>query len=209
MIKAIIFDLDGVLVDATEWHYLAMNDALRLFGYTITLEEHQNFYNGLPTRKKLEHLTLEKGLSPSLHDLIYTIKQKYTRQVIDLMCHEDFQKVYMLKKLKQMDYRLAICSNAVRSTVQTMLTRAGLSKFCELVLSNEDIEFAKPNPQIYLKAFEKLGLQPRECLIVEDSEHGKRSAYDSGGVVLEVTGYQEVNFDLIYKFLRKTEEAHQ
>jgi beta-phosphoglucomutase-like phosphatase (HAD superfamily) len=59
-IKAIIFDLDGVLVDATEWHYEALNRALGLFGYTIARYEHLTTYNGLPTRKKLEMLRREK-----------------------------------------------------------------------------------------------------------------------------------------------------
>ncbi len=75
MIKAIIFDLDGVLIDATQWHFEALNKALHLFGYTITEEEHKNFYNGLPTRKKLEHLSKEKGLPLSLHAFINSMKQ--------------------------------------------------------------------------------------------------------------------------------------
>ena len=49
MIKAVIFDLDGVLIDATEWHYEALNDALKLFGFEISREDHTGFYNVLPT----------------------------------------------------------------------------------------------------------------------------------------------------------------
>ena len=98
MFKAVIFDLDGVLIDATHWHYEALNKALRLFGYTITEEEHKDFYNGLPTRKKLEHLSRDKGMPVSLHALINLMKQKYTQELIERDCTPDFQKLYMLKK---------------------------------------------------------------------------------------------------------------
>lgn len=207
MIKAIIFDLDGVLVDATEWHYLALNKALQLFGYTITRKEHENFYNGLPTRKKLEHLSKEKGLPISLHSVINKMKQKYTQEMIETHCIPDFQKVYLLKKLKERGYRLVVCSNAILQTVEIMLKKADIFQYFDFVLSNEDVEKPKPDPQIYQKAFKMLGLKPNECIIIEDAEHGKRAAYASGAHVLEVSGYKDVNFELIKNFLKKLQEA--
>lgn len=60
MIKAVLFDMDGVLIDAREWHYDALNQALALFGFGITRQEHENYYDGLPTRVKLQRLTEEK-----------------------------------------------------------------------------------------------------------------------------------------------------
>lgn len=60
MIKAVLFDMDGVLIDAREWHYDALNQALALFGFAITRQEHENYYDGLPTRVKLQRLTEEK-----------------------------------------------------------------------------------------------------------------------------------------------------
>ncbi|MBI4403155.1 MAG: HAD family phosphatase, partial [Deltaproteobacteria bacterium] len=86
MIKGVVFDLDGVLVDAVEWHYLSLNRALSLFGYQIKNQEHQSLYNGLPTAVKLELLTQRKGLPKSLHGFINEMKQMYTRQIIDTSC---------------------------------------------------------------------------------------------------------------------------
>lgn len=202
MIKAVIFDLDGVLIDATHWHYEALNKALHLFGYTITEEEHKNFYNGLPTRKKLEYLSKDKGLPVSLHAFINSMKQKYTQELIERNCTPDFQKIYMLKKLKEKGYKLALCSNAILSSVEIMLNRARLKEYFDLLLSNEDICEPKPSPDIYLKAFLKLSLRPEECVIVEDAEHGKKAALDSGGRLLEVSGYHEVNYELVRDFLK-------
>ena len=197
MIKAIFFDLDGVLIDAAHWHYEALNKALALFGYTITEDEHKNFYNGLPTRKKLEHLSKDKGLPKVLHSFINTLKQKYTVEFIERNCKPDFQKIFMLQKLKERGYRLVVCSNAVASSVENMLKRSRIRDYFDLVLSNEDVTEPKPSPDIYLKAFSKTSFSPRECLIVEDAEHGKKAALASGGILLEVSGYHEVNYDLI------------
>jgi len=86
MIKAVIFDLDGVLVDATEWHYNALNKALHIFGYEITRDEHLSVYNGLPTRKKLELLSSQKSLPVSLHSFINEMKQAYTVRMIESEC---------------------------------------------------------------------------------------------------------------------------
>jgi beta-phosphoglucomutase len=69
-IKAIIFDMDGVLVEAKEWHYKALNRALELFGYQISRYDHLTTYDGLPTSKKLEMLSLESGLPKELHKFI-------------------------------------------------------------------------------------------------------------------------------------------
>lgn len=205
-VKAVIFDLDGVLVDATEWHFLALNKALRLFGYTITPDEHKGYYNGLPTKKKLEQLTKEKGLPPSLYNLIYAMKQKYTHEMIYRYCREEFQKVYMLQKLKQKGYRLAICSNSIRFSLEAMADRAGLAPYCEFFVSNEDVKTPKPNPEMYLKAFQRFNLAPRECLIIEDSMHGIEAARASGAFVLEVEGYHAVNYELVNNFLKGIEE---
>lgn len=202
MIKAIIFDLDGVLVDATHWHYEALNKALHLFGFTITEDEHKNFYNGLPTKKKLEQLSKDKGLPVVLHPFINRMKQKYTLELIERNCTPDFQKIYMLKKLKEKGYKLAVCSNAILSSVEVMLKKSRLREYFDFVLSNEDIKNPKPSPDIYHKAFEKLKVLPNECVIVEDAEHGKKAAMESGGRLLEVSGYYDVNYELVRDFLR-------
>ena len=70
--------MDGVLIDAKEWHYEALNKALALFGYQISRYEHLVTYDGLPTRKKLEMLSMEQGLPVQLHSFINEMKQLYT-----------------------------------------------------------------------------------------------------------------------------------
>lgn len=196
MIKAVLFDLDGVLVEAREWHYKAFNKALKLFGYELNMDEHLDRYDGLPTKVKLNKLTEEKKLPNSLHQFIYSMKQQYTTEMINQYCRPEFQKQIMLKKLKQKNIKLACCSNAIRDTVDLMLRKSGLYDFFDVILSNQDVSKNKPDPEIYLKSLNILGLNPREALIVEDNDYGVRSAQASGAEVIKVQGAEDVNLSL-------------
>jgi beta-phosphoglucomutase len=200
-IKAIIFDLDGVLVDATEWHYEALNRALGLFGYNIARYEHLTTYNGLPTRKKLEMLSVEKNFPRGLHTLVNRIKQKYTREEILRSCTPVFEKEFMLHQLKREGFKLAVCSNSIRESVELMLRGSGVWDLFDCVLSNEDVKQAKPDPEIYLEAFKKLGVKPKEALIVEDAPHGIEAAKRSGAALCQVTGFGEVDYARVKRAL--------
>ena len=156
-IRAILFDLDGVLVDATEWHYEALNRALALFGYTISRYEHLTTYNGLPTRKKLEMLSVEKNLPRGLHSMISQIKQKYTREEILQKCTPAFEKELMIRQLKRDGYKLAVCSNAVRESVERMLLASGLLEQFDFLVSNEDVSHPKPDPEMYCSPVKRSG----------------------------------------------------
>lgn len=196
MIKAIIFDLDGVLIDATEWHYVALNKALKLFGYEITREEHLTTYNGLPTVEKLKILSQTKGLSEELHEIIKRMKRKYTDKEVDLQCKPSYDKQLVLTQLKKRGFRLACCSNAQKYSVMNMLQRAQLDHFFEIIIGNDEGFKPKPAPDIYLAAFEKLKIRPDEALVVEDAPPGIQAARASGAKVLEVKGFEDVNLSL-------------
>ena len=200
-IKAILFDVDGVLVDATEWHYEALNRALGLFGYTIARYEHLTTYNGLPTRKKLEMLSVEKGFPRGLQAIVNKIKQKYTREEILRSCTPVFEKEFMVHQLKRDGYKLACCSNSIRESVELMLRGSGILELFDCVLSNEDVKQAKPDPEIYVTAFAKLGVKPEEAMIVEDAPHGIESAKRSGAMLCEVTGFNEVDYARVKRAL--------
>lgn len=197
MIKAVIFDLDGVLVDATDWHYEALNNALGLFGFEITREEHNGFYNGLPTVEKLRVLSEKKGLPRELHDIIRKMKRKYTDERVAQACRPSYEKQIMLQYLKTKGYKLACCSNAQKYSVVNMLQYAGVVDFFDLILGNDEGYAAKPSPDIYLAAFEKFGILPEEAVIIEDAPHGIQAAKASGAKVVEVKGYHDVDLSLI------------
>jgi beta-phosphoglucomutase-like phosphatase (HAD superfamily) len=196
-IKAVLFDMDGVLIDAKEWHYAALNRALDLFGMPISKFDHLTTFDGLPTRAKLELLSRERELPAELHEFINEMKQQYTMELICTLCKPCFVHEYALSRLRSMGYKTAVCSNSIRNTVVTMIEKANLSAYFDILISNEDTSKPKPDPEMYLKAMSALGCRPAECLIVEDNEHGIRAAQASGAHLLVVRNVTETNFENI------------
>jgi beta-phosphoglucomutase len=206
-IACVLFDLDGVLVDATEWHYEALNRALGLFGFDITRYEHLAGYNGLPTRKKLQMLTVEKGLPAPTHDVLNRLKQVYTREEILTKCRPVFEKEYMLSRLKQEGYRMAVCSNSIRESLELMVRQSGLAEYVEFLTSNEDVSKAKPDPEIYIRALARMSVAPSDVLIVEDAPHGVEAARASGAHVCEVSAFGDVDYVRIRTAIDRIEQG--
>jgi len=201
-IKAIIFDMDGVLIDARDWHYETLNRALALFGFEISRHEHLTVFDGLPTFKKLKMLSAERNLPTGLHSFINELKQAYTVDTVNLRCRPTFNHQYALSMLKNRHaYKLAVASNSVGATVRLMMDKAQLSQYLDFQLCNEDVSRPKPAPDIYLKAMDKLGVQPHETLVVEDNSHGIAAAKAAGAHVLVVAEPSEVSYQRIMQYI--------
>ena len=203
VIKAIIFDMDGVLVDARDWHYNALNKALELFGYTISRYDHLITFDGLPTKAKLQMLTLEQGFPQGLHDFVNKMKQEYTMETVFSKCKPTFNHQFALSKLKSEGYKLAVCSNSIKNTIQVMMEKSKLLNYLEFFISNQDVTLGKPHPEMYLNAIKNLNLKPEECLIVEDNENGVKAAIASGANLLKVNDVNDVNY---YSIKKRIEE---
>lgn len=204
-IKAVIFDMDGVLIDAKEWHYESLNRALALFGYEISRYDHLITYDGLPTKKKLEMLSMERGLPERLHPYINMLKQKYTIERVYMDCHPVFTHQYALSKLRSEGYHLVCASNSVRKTIQLMMELSELLQYLDFFLSNQDVTKAKPDPEIYITVIERLGLKADECVVCEDNKNGIIAAKRAGTHVLEISTVYDVNYDNIKNFINKIE----
>lgn len=202
-IKAILFDMDGVLIEAKEWHYDSLNRALALFGMPISRYDHLSTFDGLPTKKKLEILSVERGLPIQLHEFLNILKQKYTMELIQTLCNPIFIHEYALNRLKKEGYKLAVCSNSIKATVESMMIRSNLINYLDFYLSNEEVSKAKPDPEIYLKAINMMNLKPEECLIVEDNDNGIKAAKATGANVMVVSNTDQVNYDSIKLYIDK------
>lgn len=209
MIRAVIFDMDGVLIDARDWHYEALNRALGLFGYKIGREEHLDVFDGLPTARKLRMLTEGRGLPSELHGIINEMKQSYTMDLVALRCRPVFHHRYALARLKEAGYKLAVASNSIRASVDAMMNKADLARFLDVAMSNEDVSRAKPHPDIYLKTCERLGVAPAEAVVVEDAEYGVQAAETAGTQVMRVKGVEDVTFAAISQFIQEIEDTSQ
>lgn len=205
MIKAILFDMDGVLIDAKDWHYEALNRALEHFGYTISRESHLSTFDGLPTRQKLRMLSSSRGLPEGLHDFLNALKQAYTLEISYQRCKPVFNHQYALSRLKKDGYKLAVCSNSVKQSIEAMMRLSSLSNHLDLIVSNQDVEKGKPDPEMYLKAMQSLNVEPNECLILEDNEHGIQAAVASGGHLLKIGVPDDVTYQAITTLISEVE----
>jgi beta-phosphoglucomutase len=206
MIKAVVFDMDGVLIDAREWHYEALNRALALVGLEISRADHLTTFDGLSTRQKLEILSTTENLPRELHGFMNKLKQSYTMEIVSTRCKPTFIHQYALSSLKARGLKLAVASNSIRNTVEVMMQRAQLDKYLDLQLSNEDVEKPKPAPDIYLKAMRELGVTPAETLVVEDNEHGRQSVRASGAHLMAVRNPDDVTLTNIEAHLDRLSE---
>lgn len=198
MTKLIIFDLDGVLVEAKEIHYSALNEALSIIGdeYLITWSEHLSRYDGLKTNQKLDMLTKYKGLPQSEHKNVWDKKQHLTLEKLRSLIPSEIL-LNTISRLSEEGYKIVCCSNSIRKTVLTVLSKLGIIEYFDLIISNEDVKNSKPHPEMYWKAISDMSVLPEETLIVEDSPYGLLAASRSKSHILRVINPNEVTYSNI------------
>jgi beta-phosphoglucomutase len=205
MTKTVLFDMDGVLIDATEWHYEALNESLEIFGFSIPRDEHLNRFNGMTTRSKLEILSAEKNLPRGLHSIISDVKQDRTLRIAAKMCFPNASHLILLSTLKERDIKVGVVTNSIRLTSEFMLEYAGLTKYLDVLITNEDVDRPKPAPDGYRLAMKKLESLPGDTVVIEDGDHGIAAAISAGARVVKVSNPGEVSLELIDRIMGEAE----
>lgn len=204
----VLFDLDGVLVDACDWHYLALNRALESIGINpISRKEHVSTYNGLPTSVKLEML----GLKEQECILVWKLKQDYTLEIIRENARYQPEKIDLFVYLKQKGIKIACVTNSIRETTVQMLKNTGQIEYFDLIVTNEDVIKNKPNPDCYNFAIDKIKADPNQCLIVEDSPKGIQAAKTSivpDSNIWIVENSKDVTLENYRRFINENFDSH-
>ena len=207
MIKLVIFDLDGVLVESRGLHYICLNEALKHIdsSFSISKEEHLCKYDALTTKQKLSKLTKEKGLPEEFHGKVWELKQKETIKQINSY-NQDQRIISILKKLKEKGYKLACATNSIRETSKLILIKKGFFDYIDLLYSNEDVNNPKPSAEIYMRCMIKFGSNPDETIIVEDSHIGRKAAIRSGAHLCAVKDSSDLTFNKISNTITNAEK---
>ena len=197
MIEAVLFDLDGVLVDACDWHYEALNSALISSNYNpISRIDHIKKFNGLPTKVKLSILGVPESESKKINDL----KQKFTIDIITNKANVMQEKIEIHQYLKSKNIKIGCVTNSIRETTELMLKSTGQFEYMDIIITNEDVKRNKPYPDCYNLAIQKLEIDPQNIMCVEDSEKGIQAATLSlAGHLLVVNNTHDVNIHNIVK----------
>ena len=206
-IKLIIFDLDGVLVEAKNIHFDALNEALGE-KYSISWNEHLSIYDGLKTSQKLDMLSERKGLPKDEHQKVWETKQKITLEKLkELKPNKKLQEVMEFLSTKR--YKITVCSNSIRKTILTVLSKFGIMEYMDLVISNEDVKNSKPHPEMYWKAISMMSVLPEQTLIIEDSPYGLLAASRSKSHILRVKNPKEVTIQNLENKLNQINMGEQ
>ena len=195
-IQLIVFDLDGVLVESKDLHYEALNEAIRAVAgedFVITRPEHETVYDGLSTNQKLRLMTIQKDLPLDMHRPIWLRKQELTEVMVRDQLKPDGELLATIRALKkEHGYPLAVASNCIKSSVFNILDSIGVLPLVDAYFSNEDVQHAKPAPDIYLKACSTFGVPPESALVVEDSVKGFEACVRAGCPLFKVRGPEDV-----------------
>ena len=204
MTKLIIFDLDGVLIESRDLHYHSLNDALNSIDpkYVIQRDEHLSMYDGLSTTRKLNLLSKTKELPTEYYDMIWQRKQLATIDLVKKFSVST-KLVDIFANLKSTGYLIAVASNSIRETVKLSLLKIGVMEYVDYYVSNQDVSYPKPYPEMYWQCMTVLKVLPKDTLIIEDSHIGRQAAIDSGATLLAVKNPHDVTWEKINSRLQQ------
>lgn len=181
-IEAVIFDLDGVIVDTAIFHYHAWKRLANEMGFDLTPEQNEHL-KGVSRFESLE-IVLEigriKNLSEKEKEEIATKKNDWYRENILKMTPSDILPgVHVfLEKLKSANYKIAIGSSSKNAS--TILDRIGYSTYFDAVVDGTKINYSKPDPEVFIKAANELKANPKNCVVFEDAAAGIEAAINAG-----------------------------
>ena len=203
MIKNLIFDLDGVLVDTRDIHYEALNYALKKNDLPIiSYNDHLRVFDGLPTLKKIEIINQKNKISELKKKKIVKLKNKQTNNLLKKKIKYDKRVEKIFKKLS-INYKISIASNAIKKTLDICINNLKIKRYIHTYLSNQDVKNSKPHPEIYMKMMLNMNARPKETLIIEDSHYGRVAAKESGAFLFPVDNIKDVNLEKINTMIKE------
>ena len=179
MTGALLWDLDGTLVDSADYHWQSWRSAMDAEGLPITFRQ---FLDGFGQRNdRILATWLGAGADPDrVHRIAETKEREYRRLAIEGGLTPLPGAAEWLARLHADGWRQAIASSAPLANVEVMLAALRIGDVFDAIVSAEDVTAGKPDPQVFLKAAEKLGAPPSQCIVVEDAAAGVEAARRAG-----------------------------
>ena len=175
MIKAVIFDLDGVIIDSEGTWFQAGKELCAEYGHDYDMELYRKVMGGNGAK------AIKEGLN--LDDSAEIVKNKFMEKFLFLLKRNGIKKMggidALLEKAKK-DFVLALASSAPIRSIDFIIDELKIRGYFSVVMSGEHVKNSKPEPDIFLVTAEKLGIKPDECMVIEDSPNGIRAAKDAG-----------------------------
>ncbi len=185
--EAVIFDMDGVIIDSELLHVKLERELLEEFGGKISAVEHEAFI-GTTDYYMWSTLKAKFDLAPSVDELIKIKKERFIQNIHEIKLVDNFYKFMLM--LYNENYALALASSNNRINVDLIMDKFDLDQYIKVSISGEEIVKSKPDPEILLKVAQKLAVKPHHCLVIEDAAVGVSAAKSAG---MQCIGFKNPN----------------
>jgi HAD superfamily hydrolase (TIGR01509 family) len=179
MEKAFIFDLDGVIINSEPIHDLVDIDVATAFEIQLDHQRLQK-YVGMRSREVWESIIKEDQLILTSDELLAVADVKKEKYIAE----NELQPINGIKELlielKEKDYRIALASSSPKRFIEAVLNKFEIHSYFEYKVSGDEVKLGKPDPEIYLLAAQRLNVDPKNCIVLEDSKNGVAAGNDAG-----------------------------
>jgi HAD superfamily hydrolase (TIGR01509 family) len=185
-VKAVLFDLDGVIIDSEPLHVRALQLTCTRFGFTLLPEDIIRFKGVTELQVARYFINGRTNTAPTLEDFIDYKSEIYTRLIKEELTLVD-GVVEFIQFCRAQTWRIGLTTSALPENTATVLQKFDLAPYFHVIVTSGDITNSKPHPEPYLRTAQKLELHPADCLVIEDSVNGVRSGKTAGCRVVAIT----------------------
>lgn len=187
--KAVIFDMDGVIIDSEPIHFEVDMQTMREFGVNISKDE-LNKYVGTTNEYMLNDLINKYKIQKSIKEILEYKMELTIRRIKETKINAISGIHELLISLKHNNIKTAIGSSSPKELIITVIEKFQLGKYFDCIVSGDEVKEGKPKPDIYLEVSKRIGVNPEECIVIEDSRNGVLAAKNAG---MKCFGFRNVN----------------
>ena len=187
--KAVIFDMDGVIIDSEPIHFEVDMQTMREFGVNISKDE-LNKYVGTTNEYMLNDLINKYKIQKSIKEILEYKMELTIRRIKETKINAISGIPELLISLKHNNIKTAIGSSSPKELIITVIEKFQLGKYFDCIVSGDEVKEGKPKPDIYLEVSKRIGVNPEECIVIEDSRNGVLAAKNAG---MKCFGFRNVN----------------
>lgn len=186
-IAAVIFDMDGVIIDSEPLQLQSFNTVLGRFGITVSMDEFKKKYMGLRDLQICEKILHDHKLPLTTAEFVKEKRAVYITLLQDGRIKPIPGAVEAIEAIKEQGLPLAIASSSCKEEIDAVTTKFDVKRYFSSIISSHELSNGKPSPDVYLKAAEGLGVQPKSCAAIEDTATGVKSAKAAGMFCIAIT----------------------
>lgn len=192
-VHAVIFDMDGLMIDSEPYHCRAFGKVFRQFGKILTEEENNQHYVGISDKDAAEDMVRRYGLPLSPNELVKQKQTAYLEYLTQVTPQPGL--LDLLEKLRIHKYKAAVASSSMLSEIEAVVAALKIQPFFDVLCSAQEVQYGKPAPDLFLFAAERLAIPPSQCLVLEDATSGVCAAKAAGMFSIAVPSHETMKSD--------------